>query len=60
VLQLVAQGATNREVAAALHLSQHTVNFHMKNTLRKLHLKNRVQAVAYAVRAGLVGPPDAP
>jgi DNA-binding NarL/FixJ family response regulator len=60
VLQLVAQGATNREVAAALYLSQHTVNFHMKNTLRKLHLKNRVQAVAYAVRAGLVVPPEEP
>ena len=60
VLQLVAQGATNREVAAALHLSQHTVNFHMKNTLRKLHLKNRAQAVAYAVRAGLVAPPEEP
>ena len=60
VLQLVAQGSTNREVAAALYLSQHTVNFHMKNTLRKLHLKNRVQAAAYAVRTGLVGPPEEP
>ena len=60
MLQLVAQGSTNREVAAALYLSQHTVNFHMKNTLRKLHLKNRVQAAAYAVRTGLVGPPEEP
>jgi DNA-binding NarL/FixJ family response regulator len=57
VLQLVAQGATNPEVAAKLHLSRHTVNFHVKNILHKLHLKNRAQAVAYAVRTGLVSPP---
>lgn len=57
VLQLVAQGATNPEVAATLHLSRHTVNFHVKNILHKLHLKNRAQAVAYAVRTGLVSPP---
>lgn len=54
VLQLVADGQTNREVAAALYLSEHTVNFHMKNILAKLHLKNRTQAVAYAIRTGLV------
>lgn len=58
VLQLVAQGSTNREVAAGLHLSEHTVNFHVKNILRKLHLKNRTHAAAYAVRTGLVHPPD--
>lgn len=56
VLTLVTQGNTNREVAAALHLSEHTVNFHMKNILAKLHSKNRTQAVAFAVRTGLVGP----
>ncbi|HXH98183.1 MAG TPA: response regulator transcription factor [Gaiellaceae bacterium] len=57
VLQLVAEGATNPEVAAKLHLSRHTVNFHVKNILHKLHLKNRAQAVAYAVRTGLVSQP---
>lgn len=56
VLQLVATGATNREVAETLVLSQHTVNFHMKNILQKLHLRNRSQAVAYAIRTGLVTP----
>jgi len=35
VLQLVAQGATNKEIAASLYLSEHTVNFHMKNILAK-------------------------
>lgn len=59
VVQLVAEGATNREVAEALFLSEHTVNFHMKNILRKLHLRNRAQAVAYAIRTGLVQPPGA-
>lgn len=57
VLKLVAEGATNREVAEALHLSEHTVNFHMKNIFHKLHLRNRAQAVAYAIRSGLVQPP---
>jgi DNA-binding NarL/FixJ family response regulator len=56
VLQLVAGGATNREVAETLFVSRHTVNFHMKNILQKLHLRNRAQAVAYAVRTGLVTP----
>ncbi|MBI2237722.1 MAG: response regulator transcription factor [Actinobacteria bacterium] len=57
VLQLVADGATNREIAAALYISEHTVSFHMKNILSKLHLKNRAQAVAYAFQSGLVKPP---
>ena len=60
VLQLVAEGATNREVAGKLYLSEHTVNFHMRNILQKLHLRNRAQAVAYAVRTGLVTPRDPP
>lgn len=57
VLQLVADGATNREIAGALYISEHTVSFHMKNILSKLHLKNRAQAVAYAFQSGLVKPP---
>lgn len=56
VLQLVAVGATNREIATALHVSENTVNFHMKNILAKLHLKNRVQVAAYAVRRGVAEP----
>ncbi len=61
VLQLVAGGATNREIAAALYVSENTVNFHMKNILAKLHVKNRAQAAAYAVRRGMAEPqPDLP
>ena len=58
VLLLVAEGATNKEIAGSLCLSEHTVNFHMKNILSKLHLRNRAQAVAYAIRTGLVTPAD--
>ncbi|HSG14235.1 MAG TPA: response regulator transcription factor [Gaiellaceae bacterium] len=58
VLQLVAEGLTNKEIASTLFLSEHTVNFHVKNILSKLHLRNRAQAVAYAVRSGLAKPAD--
>ena len=58
VLQLVAGGSTNREIASALYISENTVNFHMKNILSKLHLRNRAQAVAYAIQSGLVKLPD--
>lgn len=60
VLRHVAAGSTNREVGQALHLSEHTVNFHMKNILQKLHMRNRAQAVAYAIRTGLVTPEPPP
>lgn len=53
VLRLVADGATNREIASSLYISENTVSFHMKNILAKLHLKNRAQAAAFAIRAGL-------
>ncbi|HLF08297.1 MAG TPA: response regulator transcription factor [Dehalococcoidia bacterium] len=57
VLQLVAGGSTNREIGACLYVTESTVNFHMKNILSKLHLKNRAQAIAYAIRTGLVNLP---
>lgn len=53
ILVLVADGATNREVARRLRVSEPTVKFHMTHILRKLHLQNRAQAVAYAHRHGL-------
>lgn len=61
VLRLVAEGATNREIAARLYISGNTVSFHMKNILAKLHLRNRAQAAAFAIRAGLAAEdPGAP
>lgn len=54
VLQLVAQGLTNKEIAAALVITERTVKYHMSEILQKLHLQNRAQVIAYAVRTGLV------
>ncbi|MEK3881879.1 response regulator transcription factor [Paenibacillus sp. PL2-23] len=53
VLRRVATGASNREIAAALVLSEHTVKNHLKNILQKLHLDNRVQLARYALERGL-------
>jgi two-component system NarL family response regulator len=54
VLRLVAQGLSNKEIADALSLSEHTVKTHLANILEKLHLRSRAHAAAYAVQAGLV------
>lgn len=54
VLQLVAQGATNKEIAGSLFISENTVKTHLRNIMEKLHLANRSQAAAYAVKRGLV------
>lgn len=54
VLRLVAQGLSNKEIADALNLSEHTVKTHLANILEKLHLRSRAHAAAYAVQAGLV------
>ncbi len=54
VLELVAEGATNAEIAARLTISENTVKFHMKNILQKLHASNRAEVVAYALRSGLL------
>lgn len=56
ILQEVARGLTNREVAASLGLSEHTVKNHMKNILQKLQLDNRVQLTRYAYERGIVEP----
>lgn len=55
VLRLVADGRTNKDVAAALSISETTVKFHMTNILHKLHLHGRAQVVAYAHEHGLAG-----
>jgi DNA-binding NarL/FixJ family response regulator len=57
VLQLVANGTSNRDIANALCISENTVKNHLRNILEKLHLENRVQAVAYALRQGLIHDP---
>jgi DNA-binding NarL/FixJ family response regulator len=57
VLQLVARGRSNKEIASALAISENTVKNHLKNILEKLHLENRVQAATYALRQGLAPKP---
>ncbi len=53
ILRLVADGLSYKEVGAALNLSENTIKYHMGEILRRLHLKNREQVVAYALRSGL-------
>lgn len=56
VLQLVAQGLSNQDVAARLIISERTVAGHVRNILGKLHLASRTQAALYAMRTGLTDP----
>ena len=50
VLNLLAEALSNKEIAAELGISPCTVKRHLENILRKLNLKNRVDAAIYAVR----------
>ena len=55
VLELMVTGVTsNRRLAKQLGVSENTVKFHVRNILDKLHLHNRAQVVAYALRHGMV------
>ena len=58
VLQLVAQGLPNQEIADKLFISERTVRNYVSNILGKLHLANRVQAALYALREGLASLED--
>jgi two-component system NarL family response regulator len=51
VLNLVAKGASNKEIAAELFISEHTVKTHLHNIMRKLRVSNRSQVAAYAIQA---------
>lgn len=58
ILQMVVNGLSNEEIAAKLFITRGTVKNHLHNILAKLQMKNRAQAIAYAVHEGLVHPPD--
>jgi two-component system NarL family response regulator len=54
ILRLIARGHTYKEIAVTLAISERTVNYHVNETLGKLRLQNRAQAIAYATRHGLI------
>ena len=54
VLELMASGATNPEIAGVLHLSRHTIKEHSSSLYRKLGVRNRTEAVQRAQRIGLL------
>ncbi|MCL5676405.1 MAG: response regulator transcription factor [Firmicutes bacterium] len=53
VLRELSRGASNKEIASVLCISENTVRNHVKNILAKLHLDNRVQAATFAIRQGI-------
>jgi len=54
ILSLVAQGKTYKEVAGKLYVTERTVKYHMGEILKKLHMRNRVQVIAYTSQLGLI------
>jgi DNA-binding NarL/FixJ family response regulator len=54
VLQMLASGLANKEIAAKLAISEHTVKFHVASILGKLGAGSRTEAVALGIRRGLV------
>ncbi len=53
ILRLVARGLSNEEIAAQLYMSEGAVKKKLSSLLSKLHINNRIQAAAYAVRSGI-------
>jgi two-component system nitrate/nitrite response regulator NarL len=50
ILELLATGASNKEIAGRLYISEYTVKSHLRNVMAKLNLENRVQVAAYTLR----------
>ncbi|BAS28688.1 LuxR family transcriptional regulator [Limnochorda pilosa] len=60
ILELLAQGLSNKEIAAVLHSTVRTVKAHVSHVLEKLNVDDRTQAAVLALRLGLVRSQDAP
>ena len=54
VLELVAKGFTNKEVATVLKISQFTVRNHLKRITEKLEVSDRTEAIFFAIQSGLI------
>ena len=54
VLQLLAQGLTNRAIALKLGITEHTVKFHVNAIMTKLHAQSRTEAVVRATQLGMI------
>ena len=54
LLKLAAEGFHGDEMARSLHVTEHTVEFHFRNIISKMGVRNRTQAVARAVSLGLI------
>src|SRR5918911_4169162 len=54
IINAIARGQGNKQIARALHISEKTVRNHISNIYKKLHIYDRTQAVLYAIREGLV------
>jgi DNA-binding NarL/FixJ family response regulator len=58
VINLIAEGLSNKEIASRLNLATHTIKSHVRNVMEKLTLHTRLQIAAYAHHDGRVGPSD--
>ena len=58
VLDLIANGLSNRDIAGKMFISEKTVKTHVSNILSKLHLEDRTQAAIYALKHGSAGDQD--
>ena len=53
-LRMLAEGLVNKEIAASLGISEHTVKFHISSILDKLGASTRTEAVTLGIRRGLI------
>ena len=54
VLQLMSEGLTKKEIALTIHISVHTVNFHLRRVYEKLNVNTNTGAVARAIRENVI------
>jgi DNA-binding NarL/FixJ family response regulator len=58
ILELLAQGSTNKQIAGSLDISDNTVRHHVNSIMEKLQVSDRTEAVAMALRSGVLSGTD--